>query len=196
MAHGLDRFATGVSIAISGATRYTATSQLLQGTGMSPETANLIDDGISIVGSGFGASSIQTGQSMATSFRAPLSSHKFGSLKQECALSHGAENANSAASLRSKLSGLQNAQASAAEIRTLPDGRIRYVSVEVPASKQGLTRGASYVTEWNPRTGQVRAWMESYNSSGTVVRVHPKMVNGQIVNSLHYPPIRSELGAR
>ena len=95
---------------------------------------------------------------------------------------------------RSKFSGLQKAQVSAVRIRNLPDGRIRYYSLEVPASKQGLTRGTSYVTEWNPNNGQVRSWMESYNHYGQVNRVHPKMINGQTVDSMHYPPIGSEIG--
>lgn len=106
----------------------------------------------------------------------------------------GAESVNAAAALRSKLSALENAQKTAVTTRTLPDGRIRYYGGETPASKPGPTRGAAYVTEWNPNTGQVRAWMESYNQAGEVTRVHPKMINGQSVNSPHYPPTGRELG--
>jgi len=32
------------------------------------------------------------------------------------------------------------------------------------------TRGASFVTEYNPKTGDVRQWIESYNHSGNVIR--------------------------
>jgi filamentous hemagglutinin len=77
--------------------------------------------------------------------------------------------------------------------RELPDGRIRYYSKEVPASKPGPTRGASLVTEVNPKTGQSRTWYENYDQSGNVNRVHPKTINGQVVNSQHYPPTGSEL---
>lgn len=78
-------------------------------------------------------------------------------------------------------------------MRNLSDGRIRYYSLETPASRQGLTRGASYVIEWNPSNGQVRSWMESYNHSGAVTRVHPKTLNGQTLKANHYPPIGSEI---
>ena len=106
----------------------------------------------------------------------------------------GASNVNAQAALRSKLSALENAQNTAARTRTLPDGRVRYYGAETPARTAGPTRGASYVTEYNPRTGQVRSWMESYDHAGNVTRVHPKMINGQTVNSPHYPPTGKELG--
>lgn len=40
---------------------------------------------------------------------------------------------------------------------------------------QGPTRGASFVTEHNPKNGNVRQWMESYDQAGSVNRVHPKI---------------------
>jgi len=49
--------------------------------------------------------------------------------------------------LRAKLSGLQKAQENAAVTKTLPDGRIRYYTQEVPARTEGVTRGASFATE-------------------------------------------------
>ncbi len=106
------------------------------------------------------------------------------------------QNVNSAQSLKTKFSGLQKAQRTAARTRSLPDGRFRYYSLEVPASKQGLTKGASYVTEWVPSSGKVRSWMESYDHSSQVIRVHPKMLNGQILESIHYPPIGREMGVK
>jgi filamentous hemagglutinin len=36
--------------------------------------------------------------------------------------------------------------------------------------------------------------MESYDHSGNVTRVHPKMINGQQVIGPHYPPTGQELG--
>lgn len=44
------------------------------------------------------------------------------------------------------------------------------------------------------QSGQVRQWMESYDQTGNVVRVHPKVVNGQILNAPHYPRTGRELG--
>jgi filamentous hemagglutinin len=105
-----------------------------------------------------------------------------------------AKGADAAAALRSKLSALENAQQTAARTRTLPDGRVRYYGPETPARTPGPTRGASYVTEHNPATGQVRSWMESYDQAGNVTRVHPKMIDGQPVNLPHYPPTGKELG--
>ena len=50
-------------------------------------------------------------------------------------------NVNAQAALRAKLSGLQKAQQNAATTRTLPDGRVRYYTQEVPARTEGPTKG-------------------------------------------------------
>jgi len=57
----------------------------------------------------------------------------------------------------------------------------------------GPTRGSSYVTEYNPNTGQVRSWQECYDQAGSVNRVHPKSLNGQDLIGQHYPPTKAEL---
>jgi hypothetical protein len=117
-----------------------------------------------------------------------------GVTKRGAALNRGAENVNAAAALRNKLSQLEGAQQSSVNIRTLSDGRIRCYDLERAASTSGPTRGRSYVTEFNPRTGQVRTWMECYDQAGKVNRVHPKQINGQELISSHYPPTAKELG--
>ena len=104
-----------------------------------------------------------------------------------------AASTNAQAALRAKLSGLQKAQETAAVTRTLPDGRIRYYTQEVPARTEGPTRGASFATEFDPKTGSTRQWMESYDHAGEVIRVHPKSINGQPVDAQHYPPTGAEL---
>ncbi len=104
-----------------------------------------------------------------------------------------ATSANAQAALRAKLSGLQKAQETAAVTRILPDGRIRYYTQEVPARTEGPTRGASFATEFDPKTGSTRQWMESYDHAGEVIRVHPKSINGQPVDAQHYPPTGAEL---
>ena len=50
LAHGMDQFNTGIATAVSGSHRDTLTSQLLQTTGMSSQTANLIDNSFSLFG--------------------------------------------------------------------------------------------------------------------------------------------------
>jgi RHS repeat-associated protein len=59
MAHGLDQFITGISTAFTGRPRDTLTSHLLQKTGMSHQTANFVDSGLSMGGSLGGAYFIQ-----------------------------------------------------------------------------------------------------------------------------------------
>jgi hypothetical protein len=101
---------------------------------------------------------------------------------------------NAAIALSRKLSALEDAQATASKVVTLPDGRIRYYESERLARTDGPSRGSSYVTEWNPSNGNVRSWNEVYDQAGNVNRVHPKMINGQTVNSNHYPPTAKDLG--
>ena len=62
------------------------------------------------------------------------------------------------------------------------------------ARTEGPTRGNARVTEYNPKTGQVRSWEESYNHSGEVTRVHPKSLDGGKVESTHYPLTAAERG--
>jgi hypothetical protein len=109
-------------------------------------------------------------------------------------LSSGAENVNAGIYLNRKLSQIEKAQMSANQIRRFSDGRIRYYTAETPASTKGMTRGASYVTEWNPQTTTVRGWYECYDQSGKVVRIHPKDFNGRTATISHYPPTGKELG--
>jgi hypothetical protein len=78
-------------------------------------------------------------------------------------------------------------------MKQFSDGRIRYYSVETQASTPGRTRGSAYVAEYDYRRGVVRGWYESYDHMGNVNRVHPKMINGKQIDSLHYPHTRKEL---
>ena len=100
--------------------------------------------------------------------------------------------------LKTKLKALSDAQKTAAKTQELPDGRIRYYEKERLAAKDGPTRGSSFVTEYDPKTGNVRQWNESYDKSGNVNRVHPKSINGQTVTGQHYPPTGKEkqMGAK
>ena len=101
---------------------------------------------------------------------------------------------NSAEALNSKLSAIQKAQSTATKIEHMLDGRIRYYLKETPSRTLGATRGASYVTEYNPSTGNVRSSDRmSHDHVGNVVRIHPKMMNGQYLNSPHFPPTAREL---
>ncbi|MBI2352821.1 hypothetical protein HYV11_01085 [Candidatus Dependentiae bacterium] len=77
--------------------------------------------------------------------------------------------------------------------KELKDGRIRYKTLETSARTFGPTRGASYVTEYNPFTKQLTSWYESYGHSGEIIRVHPKMKNGDLVEKPHYPKTGKEI---
>ena len=105
----------------------------------------------------------------------------------------GQSSINAKIAMNKKLSALQKAQIKSVKTAELPDGRIRYYAAEREAKTEGLTRGSSYVTEYNPKTGKIKSWIENYDHGGQVIRVHPKMVNGQDLNALHFPLTGKEL---
>jgi hypothetical protein len=86
-----------------------------------------------------------------------------------------------------KASALRKAERLAKNKVKLPDGRIRYYEAERPSDTPGPTRGRSYVTEFDPKTGNVRQWHECYDHHGNINRVRPTMINGRKVVSQHYP---------
>jgi hypothetical protein len=95
---------------------------------------------------------------------------------------------NAANALNRKYKALEGAQNSAAKTEILSEGRIKYYEKEKLARTAGPTRGTSYITEYNPNTGNVYTYMESYDQLGNVNRIHPKMYNGQELSAPHYPP--------
>jgi len=88
---------------------------------------------------------------------------------------------------------LKRVETKAARTKILPDGRIRYYDIEKASRTPGPTRGACYVTEHNPKTGQVRSWYECYDQQGKVNRVHPYTIDGFDVAGQHYPPTEAEI---
>ena len=196
MAHGLDHFFTGIETAWSGVSRETVTSQLLQQTGVSHQTAGILDDGISIFGTmGGAASMVQTnsGRLLSKSMEKIVKSEIGLVGKEVVGLSRGAESVNAATNLNRKLAQLQDVQQTANRNRILYDGRIRYYQAERLSRTYGPTRGSSYVVEYNPANGNVRGWNECYDHLGNVNRIHPKNINGQELISPHYPPTLREL---
>lgn len=107
--------------------------------------------------------------------------------------SNGAENVNAQTNLSKKYKDLTNVQKEAVKEKVLPDGRIRYYEVERMSKKDGPTRGASMVLEYDPKTSRTRSWNECYDHSGQVNRVHPKTIDGQNVSAQHYPLTGKEL---
>jgi len=105
----------------------------------------------------------------------------------------GLSNETDQKKLKRKLSAVESAQNKAVKTRELSDGRIRYYEKEALAKTQGPTRGRSHVTEINPKTGTVRVWEETYDHNGNVNRVHPKMINGEVVDIPHYPPTKADI---
>ncbi len=109
--------------------------------------------------------------------------------------SHNANNINAKTALNTKMRALQKAQNEAVRIQEFNDGRVRYYMPETPSRIPGQTRGSTYVTEYNRKTGQVRAWRECYDHQGNINRIHPKMINGCQISGQHYPPTASELNS-
>jgi hypothetical protein len=72
-------------------------------------------------------------------------------------------------------------------IRELPDGRIRYYSVETPARTADYMRGERYVVEHNTRTGRVKSWKETVNQQGKIEMIHLDTINGMILEVPHCP---------
>ena len=108
-------------------------------------------------------------------------------------VSRGAESVNAQIYLNKKLRQLCSSQKEFSQLKTLPDGRIRYYKSERPSKFPGSTQGSCYVTEHNPGTGQIRAWNECYDRLGNINRVHPKNINGRVIISSHYPMTGKEL---
>ena len=90
--------------------------------------------------------------------------------------------------IKNKEKDLSEAQEKYEKKIVLEDGRERYYSTESPSSTPGPTRGRKAVVEHDPKTGDVRKWMECYDHNGNVNRVHPKRINGRKVDLPHYPP--------
>ncbi len=104
-----------------------------------------------------------------------------------------AKNPNAYKALSSKLSRLERIQLLADKIETMPDGSVRYYDKFRAAQKSGPTVGSRFVTEFNPKTGDVTMWNEVYNSSGQVNRIHLKNINGIEINSPHFRQTLQEI---
>jgi hypothetical protein len=104
-----------------------------------------------------------------------------------------ASNPNAASALANKLSRLERIQEMADKIEILPDGSIQYYDKFRSAKTSGATIGSSFVTEYNPTTGNLNMWNETYDSLNNVNRIHLKNINGIQVDSPHYPPTQSDI---
>jgi hypothetical protein len=82
LAHGLDQFSTGMYTAFTGNPRYTLTNHMLQTTGMSPQTAGMLDDGISLFGTLGGTAALKRVQTISSlRFSKPFSN--LGNIQKE-----------------------------------------------------------------------------------------------------------------
>ncbi len=109
---------------------------------------------------------------------------------------YNAANVNAQVAVNTKMRALQKAQNESVTTKEFSDGRLRYYMAEIRSNTPGPTRGSAHVTEYNKITGQVRAWRECYDHQGNINRIHPKMIDGQQINSQHYPPTKKELESR
>ena len=99
---------------------------------------------------------------------------------------------NASTALKSKLSGLRNAQLTADITHEMPNGAIRYYEKFRQARNAGPSAGSRFVTEYKPKTVDVTMWNEVYDSQGLVNRIHLKNINGIEINSPHFPPTLKE----
>jgi hypothetical protein len=92
---------------------------------------------------------------------------------------------------REALEELKKAQRKSVRQETLTDGKIVFYMHERPAINpdQTISVGHTYITKYDPKTGEVISWDEGHNSSGKVTRFRPKMVNSVHVTVPHYPPV-------
>ena len=104
-----------------------------------------------------------------------------------------ASNPNASRALINKLSRLERVQVFADKIEITPEGAIRYFDKFRPARTEGRTVGSRFVTQFNPKTGDVTMWNEAYDTSGVVNRIHLKNINGIDINSSHFPPTLKDL---
>ena len=116
MAHGLDHFVTGMSTVFTGKLRGSATAELLQKTGMSQNSAELIDSGISVFGTMGAGVSIKIHQPFIP--KAPAGLRFYQAIiedlpKKNNLIVSSAESINSKIYLSKKLSQLESAKDSA-----------------------------------------------------------------------------------
>lgn len=60
----------------------------------------------------------------------------------------------------------------------MTNGCIIYYMLEVTARAEVAIRRPYLFAEFNPKTGNTRQCMDSDHHSGSVIRVHPKSING------------------
>jgi len=89
---------------------------------------------------------------------------------------------------------LKKAQRKSVRQETLPDGKVVFYMKDRPARNpdQTISVGHTYITKYDPKTGEVISWDEGHNSSGKVTRFRPKMINGMHVTVPHYPPVHTD----
>jgi filamentous hemagglutinin len=166
MAHGLDHFFTGCKQMYTGNIQDTATLQLLQKTGMSHNTASLIDNGISTVGTiGCGGLTMAAGRSAVYKVPIPMES----SLEYACSSAQ-------AIRLRNSLIAREIAGGHAFEKHILHQGEfsgwIRTRTQFANHIENVINNPTALKQLRNNRTGY---WQ---NSSRTVVVHNPKAMDG------------------
>ena len=167
MAHGLDHTITGMSTAITGRSRDTVTSQLLQKTGMSSQTAGFVDNGFSIVGTMGGMGAIRAGQVVAcNNYRLPMITTA-PSIEESDYQGY---------LLKTHLSQLEKYGTDG--YRQLSNGRIRYYDKLISPRERGEMIGRRRVREWDPQTSLKRTWHQTHDGNGTVRFVRPQTNDG------------------
>ena len=166
MAHGADHFTTGMRQVFSGSYAETATSQILQKSGLPKEWAEIADNSSSVFGFAKGAALNLTKQTFTSTPRMFTNE-----LRSEFSGSTTGKSSTLAPPVRKDILNehLKQWEKYGREgIRKLQNGSTRYYGALESPRIEGEMIGRRLVREWDPKTGMKRTWHETLDGSGAV----------------------------
>lgn len=197
--HGADHLIAGFKSVISGRNNDTVTSQLLQKTGMSAQTANTLDNGLSVAGTLRGVVALRSSQATAfevrTSVRTTMAkiSNEPGFLETSNVVDYPASSSLSGVRLNNKLIAQEIAGGHAFEKHVLYQGEYKgYIRTRKQFAD--LIENIVYNHSDMKTFGKYKtAYWD--NQSGTVVIRNPKAVDGGTAfrpnnNKLYYDRLK------
>lgn len=187
LAHGCDHFITGCRQIYYGEYQDSATTQLLEKTGLSHESASLIDGTMSITSTTACSAAIQRASrgSLLTENNSFVRKN-WGSNTNEYSAKATFDNIPASSSYQKELlrTHLRLSEDYGTEkICKLINGRYRYYQPLDLAKTVGAMQGRRVVREWDPVTNRMRTWNETLDHSGKQRIVRPQLHNTE---KIHY----------